>query len=523
MVTVKLKRGSGIPTTEQIAQFELGWSVDNKKLYINDAGTVRLAAGAISLSLNGATATNEGSFSFYAPSSVTTNEQGKLLKIKSTVTAGEDPFEFISIDASVTENSNNLVTSDAVYDGLFTKVDKVTGSSLLADTEITRLAGIESGAQVNLIEAVQLNGVALTIASKTVNVDGVEITSNKVTSISSSSTDTQYPTAKLLYDQLNTKLTRSVTASGVTSSFSNTGTEVNITHAVASGSSVKLHFESGLVYLAKYSTGDTPVYGDGNKLLNKAEVAAMITGDASRLITSRTGEAGSYVYEAFETAAALFAGPYFYQTTQFNEESLTRNDYAYVKDDENHDDKQSMYVWDGTDWIFAITFSEGPLIPDNETLELYDDTGVRIKDLGVTTAKIYDEAVTTDKIADANVTLEKLVSTIGTGHGRIVGYNSEDASYIVTLNNQIASPSSLFAPTTSGTTGQYLEANTDSAPTWKNFPTIPTITLNGSATTTASFFAPTESGTAGYLLISGGANTAPSWTNQIDGGSWTVE
>ena len=38
------------------------------------------------------------------------------------------------------------------------KVDKVTGKSLIADTEITRLAGIETGAQVNVIEHIKLNG-----------------------------------------------------------------------------------------------------------------------------------------------------------------------------------------------------------------------------------------------------------------------------------------------------------------------------------------------------------------------------
>ena len=93
MVTVKLKRGTGIPTVAQLADYELGWSVDGKKLYINDNGTVTLAAGAISLALNGAAATNEGSFSFYAPTSVTA---GKVVRIKDTVTAGEDPFAYVS-------------------------------------------------------------------------------------------------------------------------------------------------------------------------------------------------------------------------------------------------------------------------------------------------------------------------------------------------------------------------------------------------------------------------------------------
>lgn len=45
-----------------------------------------------------------------------------------------------------------------VDEELAKKVDKATGKSLIADTEIERLAGIETGAQVNVIEHIKLNG-----------------------------------------------------------------------------------------------------------------------------------------------------------------------------------------------------------------------------------------------------------------------------------------------------------------------------------------------------------------------------
>ena len=51
------------------------------------------------------------------------------------------------------------------------KVDKVTGKSLISDTEITRLTGIETGAQVNIIEDVKLNNTSLTVTGKAVNID----------------------------------------------------------------------------------------------------------------------------------------------------------------------------------------------------------------------------------------------------------------------------------------------------------------------------------------------------------------
>lgn len=55
------------------------------------------------------------------------------------------------------------------------KVDKVAGKQLSTEdyttAEKSKLAGIAEGAQVNVIESVQVNGTALTVASKTVNVD----------------------------------------------------------------------------------------------------------------------------------------------------------------------------------------------------------------------------------------------------------------------------------------------------------------------------------------------------------------
>lgn len=51
------------------------------------------------------------------------------------------------------------------------KVDKVEGKSLIDDTLITKLEGVEDGAQVNKIEVVKLDGVALEIgADKSVDV-----------------------------------------------------------------------------------------------------------------------------------------------------------------------------------------------------------------------------------------------------------------------------------------------------------------------------------------------------------------
>jgi hypothetical protein len=84
-----------------------------------------------------------------------------------------------------------------------------------------------------------------------------------------------------------------------------------------------------------------------------------------------------------------------------------------------------VYFWNGTAWLSVagdiqeVVAGSGltgggasgsvtiDLNPDNSTIEVNADI-VRIKDLGVTTAKIADSAVTTAKIADANVTTAKI-------------------------------------------------------------------------------------------------------------------
>lgn len=63
----------------------------------------------------------------------------------------------------------------AIKATLATKVDAVSGKALSSNdyttAEKTKLAGIETGAEVNVIEAVKVNGAALTVTDKTVDVE----------------------------------------------------------------------------------------------------------------------------------------------------------------------------------------------------------------------------------------------------------------------------------------------------------------------------------------------------------------
>ena len=76
--------------------------------------------------------------------------------------------------AHVTLGQIDSIT-DAIAAKEATKVDKVAGKGLseadYTNTEKTKLQGVAEGAQVNVLEAVKVNGEALEITEKGVNID----------------------------------------------------------------------------------------------------------------------------------------------------------------------------------------------------------------------------------------------------------------------------------------------------------------------------------------------------------------
>ncbi|MBR3499765.1 MAG: hypothetical protein IKO05_12400 [Selenomonadaceae bacterium] len=107
----------------------------------------------------------------------------KVLSTNDFTTAYKNKLDGIEVDADVNiiesvKVDGTALTVDAnkaVNIDLSGKVDKVSGKGLSTEdfttAEKTKLGGVEEGAQVNIIEAVQVNGTALTVASKTVNID----------------------------------------------------------------------------------------------------------------------------------------------------------------------------------------------------------------------------------------------------------------------------------------------------------------------------------------------------------------
>lgn len=84
----------------------------------------------------------------------------------------------LTYDSTLNNSSENAPQTKVVYASLGDKVDKVEGKGLstndFTDSLKTKLDGIEVGAQVNVIEEVQLNGTALTPTSKSVDIEAVE-------------------------------------------------------------------------------------------------------------------------------------------------------------------------------------------------------------------------------------------------------------------------------------------------------------------------------------------------------------
>lgn len=62
------------------------------------------------------------------------------------------------------------VTKEELELRLEEKVDKVDGARLITDEEANKLLSVESGAQVNKIDAIQLGGTPAEISNKTVNI-----------------------------------------------------------------------------------------------------------------------------------------------------------------------------------------------------------------------------------------------------------------------------------------------------------------------------------------------------------------
>lgn len=88
------------------------------------------------------------------------------------------------IDTSLSTTSEHAVENKVITQALNNKVAKETGKGLSSndytDTDKNKLSGIESGAEVNIIESVSLNGSTQTITNKNVDISIPNATASNV-------------------------------------------------------------------------------------------------------------------------------------------------------------------------------------------------------------------------------------------------------------------------------------------------------------------------------------------------------
>lgn len=118
-----------------------------------------------------------------------------------------------SDDSKVTVDLSDVASATKIAAALNTKVDKVDGKGLSTNDYTTdeknKLSGIAAGAQVNVIESVKVNGSALTVTDKAVNitipaatVTGVD-SADKFLSLSNKNVKSEIG---LKYDNVNKKI-----------------------------------------------------------------------------------------------------------------------------------------------------------------------------------------------------------------------------------------------------------------------------------------------------------------------------
>ena len=80
----------------------------------------------------------------------------------------------LSVNISEVADNSLELKSDGLHIDLSGKVDKVTGKGLSSNdfttTEKNKLSNIAANAQVNVIETIKVNGTALTVSNKAVNI-----------------------------------------------------------------------------------------------------------------------------------------------------------------------------------------------------------------------------------------------------------------------------------------------------------------------------------------------------------------
>ena len=116
---------------------------------------------------------------------VTAAEKSQIAKVAGLETAVGDANSGLvkgvadNKKAIADEAAARAEADTALSNAIAQKVDKVEGKDLVDTAQITKLAGIEAGAQANVIEKISVNGVDVTIdENKKAAISGLATTSD---------------------------------------------------------------------------------------------------------------------------------------------------------------------------------------------------------------------------------------------------------------------------------------------------------------------------------------------------------
>lgn len=268
------------------------------------------------------------------------------------------------------------------------------------------------------------------------DISGKEDTSNKVTTLSSASTNAQYPSAKLVYDELAEKADAEDIPTAVSELTNDAGylvaTDIagkeDTTNKVTSlsGSSTDTQYPSAKVVYdglaAKANSADLATvatsgsYDDLSDKPTLADLGGEVT--VEKQATAESGYAATYVIKQDGTQVGSKINiPKDFLVKSATLETCTTKDEpvsGYVVGDKYLDFVINTKEGDGTAQHIYILVSDliDTYTADESTLTLSNANVFSIKDGGVGSTQLASNAVTTAKITDANVTRAKLASAV---------------------------------------------------------------------------------------------------------------
>jgi hypothetical protein len=310
--TIKLKNGSGVPTTGDLVQGEPAFDLTNKRLYTEDSGGTVIEIGTTPTSLNTTGTVTFGSLSdgtitvtAFVDEDDMSSDSATLIPTQQSVKAYVDS-QVASADTLAELTDTNITTpADGAllfYDtGTSTWIDNVvSGDITIADTGVAAIeAGVIVNADVNASAAIDVSktaltaGTGLTLTTNTLSVDAAQ---TQITSVGTLSSLSVSGTLTLGGTDITSTAAELNILDGVTA----TAAELNILDGVTA-TAAELNILDGVTSTAaeiNLLDGVTATTAELNYLdvttVGSTEASKAVTTDANGVVTFNDGVSEKY-------------------------------------------------------------------------------------------------------------------------------------------------------------------------------------------------------------------------------------